>query len=586
MVFSIRHKITFTYALLFVLIFLVLGIWLSGVFSQQYEENLETSMANDARLMAGLIDITDSLGLKDFTGLAGSELDVRVTVVDSQGFPLAETARPVEELENHISRPEIKAAVGGEVGISRRYSTTVKAEMLYLAAPIYDSQGRTIGALRLARSLEEISAAIGKLRMAIFWVLLVGLGVSWILGWLLARAITRPLATLTRKARDFGKGNFINYKEIPANDEIGELELVFNDMATDILRSMAVQDLERTQVEQILRYLPVGVLVIGENGLLLAVNNFARELLDANPSGENMPLTHLTRNWQVNNFVKALLSTKEDRQQEIVITKDSQILYIRMRGAIVKRAQDGSQGEVVVVLQDVTDLRVLEQQRKDLVANVSHELRTPLTAIQGFSETLLDEMVDENTTRHFLNIIRQESLRLSRLLNDLLNLSRLEGSSKRKLGICNLREVTEAVVKLLNELAIARGKELLVAVPQDIDVNVDSGYVEQILMNYIDNAIKYTPQGTKIQVDAEIQDNGFVRVVVLDTGPGIALHAQKRLFERFYRLEKSRGGEAGSTGLGLAIVKHIVEGFGGKVGVVSHPGSGTSFWATLPLNNK
>ena len=582
MFFSIRHKITLTYALLFVLIFLVLGTWLSGVLARQYEQNLETNLLNNARLVAGFINQVDAESLKGYVDKVGEELEVRVTVIDAQGLPLAETDRTLGELDNHLDRPEVQKALIGDVGVARRFSSTLNANMLYVAAPIPGDDGIT-GVMRLSRSLTDIKAATRNIRLVIFGAMIAGLGFSGLFGWLLARAITRSVETLIRKARDFGKGSFSNHKEVRSRDEIGELELVFNDMADSILTNMASQDRERSRVEKILRYLPVGVLVIDGNGLLVAANNAAREILGSSPGGEKQPLTHLTRNWQVNEFVNTLLVNREDSQQEIILSGGNGRQFIRLRGAAVVKAGAGEQGEVVVVLQDVTDLRLMEQQRKDLVANVSHELRTPLTAIQGFAETLLEEDMDTETSRHFIGIIRQESVRLSRLLNDLLNLSRLEGKARRKQGTSNLREVATGVVKVMSEMAKARGKELNAEIGDEIVVDVEQDYVEQILTNFIDNALKFTPEGTRVRVVSEVQDNGFVRLAVLDTGPGISPEEQKRLFERFFRIDKARGRDAGGTGLGLAIVKHIVEGFGGQVGVVSHPGSGTSFWATLPI---
>lgn len=580
---GLRYKITITYSLLFCLILSGLGIWLAGVFSQQYENSLETRLKNDASLTAGFISRAEPELLDEVASQVSEELGVRVTIINSIGQPLAETARPVEELENHIERPEIQAALRGELGESRRYSATVGADLLYVAAPFHDSAGQIAGVVRLSYSLKEIQFATRRIRLLIFGALMVGLGVSLVLGWLITGAATRSLAVLSRRAKDFGQGSFSNHREIRSRDEIGQLEMVFNEMAARVISSMAKQDRERIRVEQILRSLPVGVLVVDRAGTLVAANDAAGDILNANPAGINKSLIGFTRNWDINAFVSSLLSGRDPGKQEMAISNGEGRKHILLQGAPVPAGNQGTRDEVVVVLQDVTGIRQLEQQRRDLVANVSHELRTPLTAIQGFAETLLEEKVDDATAQHFIEIIRQESLRLSRLLNDLLNLSRLESGSRRKQGITRLKQAAEDVAGLLRELARARGKDLIVDIAGDILVSVDRDYVEQILMNYIDNALKYTPEGTEIRVGAEVQDDGFARLFVLDNGPGIPPQEQKRLFERFFRVDKSRGREAGGTGLGLAIVKHIVEGFGGGVGVVSYPGSGTSFWATLPL---
>jgi two-component system phosphate regulon sensor histidine kinase PhoR len=292
----------------------------------------------------------------------------------------------------------------------------------------------------------------------------------------------------------------------------------------------------------------------------------------------------LTRNYQLLTFVRELAQGKApERVETDTFSEDSRRKTLRLMGTTI---QQGASTEIVVVLQDITDLKLLEQQRKDLVANISHEIRTPLTAIQGFAETLLDQETDLDTTRSFLGIIRDEAVRLSRLLSDILNLSRLEGGRSRKTGFCNLLEVAEDVVSILSEQARAKEQKLAININQKINVAVEGDYVRQVMMNYVDNAVKYSPQGTEIKIGAEIQDNGMARIAVIDNGPGISPQDQQRVFERFFRVDRSRQRQAGGTGLGLSIVKHLVEGFGGEVGVISHPGFGTSFWATLPLQRR
>jgi len=267
MFFSVRHKITLAYSLLFVLIFSGLGLWLSAGFSQRYESNIENSLINEARLLAVFVDFADNEALSQFANRAGVELDVRVTVVDRHGLPLAETARPVGELESHFDRPEIQTALGGEVGVERRFSTTVGADLLYVAVPV--SNGETTGVLRLSRSLKDIALATRNIRYLILAGTLIGLSVTGLMGWLMAKVVTQPLATLTRKARDFEQGQFHDRREISANDELGELEQVFDFMAASIIHNMDKQVKERAQVEQILRYLPVGVLVVSASSILL-----------------------------------------------------------------------------------------------------------------------------------------------------------------------------------------------------------------------------------------------------------------------------------------------------------------------------
>lgn len=538
---------------------------------------MEQQLINDTRLLARLVPLeTDRL--EDFARQTSLELDLRVTIIDIQGLPLAETERPVDELENHLQRPEIQAALMGKTEINRRYSATLGTDMVYAAAPVLDGDGNFAAVLRLARSLAQVTAAVGQIRWVIFGAMLTGMAAVWILSAVLTGTFTRSLAALTRKARDFGRGHFRNQKEIASNDEIGQLEQVFNEMGDNIVRVMTSLTRERARVEHILRQLPVGVMVVDREGSVIAVNAVAQDILGTT-KGEGLLVSQLTRNYQVNKFVGNLLAEGQNKQDEVnILDEAGRTKNIRLSGATVA----GMNKEVVIVLQDITDLRQLEQQRKDLVANISHELRTPLTAIRGFAETVLDGQLDQDTARHFLDIIRSESLHLSRLLNELLNLSRLESGFRRKQGTSSVRQVAREAAELLGDMAAARETKIEIDMATDVQVAVEQDYLEQIIVNYIDNAIKYTPPGTKIKITADRMDDGFVRIAVTDNGPGIPGEDQDRLFQRFFRVEKSRKREAGGTGLGLTIVKHVVEGFGGQVGVVSHPQTGTSFWATLP----
>ncbi len=583
MFFSIRHKLALTSVIVFTIIFLTLGVYLSNYFASDYRESLEASLLSDASLAAGFVDDLQPAKLAAVVSRLGDNLDLRVTVVDLQGVPLAETDTPVDEMENHIDRPEVQSALQGNAATSKRYSATLGMEMLYGAAPIYDDQGEIVAVFRLSQSLEQVDQAVADIRRIIFVAMFSGLLVAGVATGIVAGFTTRSVAILSKKARDFGQGVVNTRREVDSNDEIGHLEQVFNEMAENIVSVMSKSDQERTRVEHILHQLPVGVLVVARDGTLVAANTAAREILGTDSEAQGKQLSQFSRNYQVNQFVMDLLAEKRHKQTEVELAgKNDDVSYIQLRGAAL--GEDNR--EAVVVLQDVSGLRHLEQNRRDLVANISHELRTPLTAIRGFAETLLEGQLDDETVRNFLDIIRTESLRMSRMLNDLLNLSRLESGIKRKEGHSSVSQVAGDVIRLFGELATAKDIKFSVDVQEDIEVAVERDYLEQVLMNYIDNAIRYTPRGTKVTVRAERLDNGFVNIAVSDDGPGIPESDQAKVFQRFYRVEKSRQREAGGTGLGLAIVRHLVEGFGGQVGVVSNPRTGTSFWATLPGRKK
>ncbi|WP_353894221.1 ATP-binding protein [Proteinivorax hydrogeniformans] len=580
--FSIRGKISVTYGILFLLIVLILGSYLSYFLGKQYKGSLEENISNNANLLSSFIESMDEGGLQSFSEETSDKLGARVTIIDIDGNPISETAKPPHYLENHIDRPEIQGAIKGRVTTEQRYSRTMATDMLYSAAPILDNDGQVIGFFRLAKPLDEIRSAISQIRFVVYVGFSVGIILVWIIGGFLAKAITKPLGVLMNKAKRAGRGNFSNIKEIYSRDEIGQLEDVFNEMGQNLGLMVEDLDKERIRLTRILDNLPVGVLVINHECRLLTSNHTARHILGYQQGEEKPYLNTLTDNYNINKFVNEIINSGKQQNTEIILGegRDEQ-RYLQVMGAVVYKNEYGENEEVVIVLHDVSNLKELELMRKDLVANVSHELRTPLTAVQGFAETLLEEKLDEETQAHFIKIIKNESIRLSSLLEDLLTLSKLEGAEERKTGCCNVKGAALKVVDLLNQKIIQKKHNVNIEIDEDLNVGVYCDYIEQVLLNYVENSVKYTPDGTDIKISALKEDNNFIRLIVRDNGSGIPLKDQKRVFERFFRVDRSRESQLGGTGLGLSIVKHIVEGFGGEVGLISNK-DGTSFWATLP----
>ncbi|WP_350342620.1 ATP-binding protein [Proteinivorax tanatarense] len=582
MKFSIRGKLTLTYGILFLLIVIILGTYLSIFFADQYISELSQNLSNNSLLLSSFITDMDEESLHNFAFSASQNLEARVTIIGIDGQPIAETSKPYKFMDNHLDRPEIQKAKQGKVATEKRYSETIRSEMLYSAAPIYDSKDQLVGFVRLAKSLEEIDDKITQIRFVVYGGLLVGLVLVWVIGGVLSKAITKPLRVLMNKAKRAGEGKFSSIKEIYSNDEIGELEEVINDMGRNLGEMVDDLDKERLRLRRILDNLPVGVLVVNNYGVVLTSNSAAGKIFEYQNYNETTYLNSLIENYNINEFANEIMETGEQKNKEITLKqKNGDKKFLHLAGAVVYKSQYAVNEEAVIVIHDVSDLKQLELIRKDLVANVSHELRTPLTAVQGFAETLLEEELDCATQNHFLRIIKDESTRLSELLNDLLALSKLEGDEERKSGVCNVKSAVLKVLDLLNNKIKDKKHKVHVNINDNLDVGVYCDYLEQVMLNYVENAIKYTPEGSDIKISAVKEDNGFVRLIVRDNGPGIPIADQERVFERFFRVDRSRERKLGGTGLGLSIVKHIVEGFGGNVGVVSNK-DGTSFWATLP----
>ncbi len=508
----------------------------------------------------------------------------RLTIIAPDGSVLGDSwvqGKKFAHLENHATRPEVMAAVENGEGSSERYSSTIGANLLYVARRIPVAKGWAI--VRAAYPLSSVEASLASVR-ALLWV---GVGIALALAALLSiffsRQVAAPLRALTAAADQVAGGDFGVRLHAPGGGELADLAGAFNRMAGEVGRLISEINTERGQARRILSAIQEGILLLDAGGKAVAANRAFLEMFGiAEAAVQGRAPLDLVRSDAVQKAVEAVRQGNAESESEFVWNGSKDERIIELVAAAVRESA-GPAG-VVLVFRDLTRTRRLEQVRKDFVANVSHELRTPLTSIRGYGETLARKLEGQETLHQFANSIVRASEGLTALVNDLLDLSRLERPDfalERTGG--DLREAAAQAMDLLRERFAQKRIRLSLEAAEGVGrASFDHRLIGQVLANLLDNALKYTPEGGDVVVRVSAE-NGFVLADVRDTGPGIPEKDLPRLFERFYRVDKGRSRELGGTGLGLAIVKHIVARHGGSVGVENRREGGTRFWFTLPV---
>jgi two-component system, OmpR family, phosphate regulon sensor histidine kinase PhoR len=513
----------------------------------------------------------------------------RVTLIAVDGRVVGESERSAEELgllENHGARPEVKAALQGRLGRDLRESVTVHAPLLYVALPVRDS-GRVIGVLRVALPLSAVTAAYGTLHQVMLAGGAVALVAALGIGLFVAGRVTRPVVDMQSIARQMSQGNFRVRAPTRSPDEIGALGRSLNVMATRLREKIEDLEHERSKVTAILDGMVEGVIAVDGHEHIFLMNERARIIFNLGAvRGERKPFLEVIRNAELHEVFRAshAAAPGEVVRREISLTlPPGRVLQVH---GVPLRLGGGETG-VIIVLHDISELRRLEQVRTEFVANVSHELRTPLTAIHGYVETLLGGALEEpENARRFLEIVNRQTERLGRLIDDLTELSNIElGKVSLRLAPTRLDEVLDSVFAVILPRARAGQVSVTAETPPGLSaVKADHDRLAQILINLVDNAVKYTPGGGAVTVRAMEREPGVVEISVADTGVGIPSSDLPRITERFYRVDRARSRELGGTGLGLAIVKHLVLAHGGHLMIESEMGLGTTVRFTLPVS--
>jgi len=585
----LRTKIfwKFFFAYLFVI---ALFLLISYFFLRSYLKN-EMAVETAHHLDQILIQTRDSLeaGGQPRVGIGSAEwdplidrlsrdLEVRISLIDLHGKVLADSGLSGSELtnlENHRDRPEFIQALDKGYGQSLRYSSTVKAPMMYVARP---SSG---GVIRTAMPLSGLSRSYQRLNRLLWAGLLLGAGIAMAFSFFLARYFSKPLKELSQAAFQMAEGNLNIKVSTGRNDEIGLLTRRFNLLSENLNQLIQKISDEKNQLQVILESMVEGVMVFDSYGKLLLTNEALREIFEISPSYEGHTPLDLIRNAGLHEVVREALNGRGSAEREIQILRGGALKYVMVHASPLK-SQERFQGSVLV-FHDITPLRRLENIRKEFVANASHELKTPLAAIKGYTETLLaGALHDEKNAMNFLKVVDQHADRLNQIIQDLLDLSKIESAQYE------LRLEKISLAGLVEELRLTFQKELeskkmtLDILPAAVaEVWADPSALRQILSNLVDNAVKYSGSGGKIALRV-VPSGPSIQFCVEDQGPGISPEHLPRVFERFYRVDSSRSRGLGGTGLGLSIVKHLVQLHGGEAWAESELGRGSRFYFMIP----
>ena len=562
---------------------LVVALLLSSQVREQQRDAIAQRLTDEARLIADLLSAAPTLrgaALDDEADRLGQYISGRVTLIAEDGTVVADSTQTLDELatlENHASRPEVVAARETGLGDSQRYSTTVRADLLYVAARATHPVVRYV---RVALPLTVIDGQLAAIRYSTLVALGAAIPIALVLAWLLSAPLARRVQAIARVASRYSSGDLSQPAYDYGADELGTVARVLDASVQELGRRLDELSRDRARTDAILTGMMEGVLVVDRDGRLQLVNHAAQQMLHVDGSATGRRYVEVIRHPDIAAQLGSALRGEDVGSRELSLVRDPGRTFVSRAAAVASAGGGGA----VLVLHDVSDLRRMDQMRRDFVANVSHELRTPLTAIRGYVEALIDDPADAANTRRFLDIIRGQSTRMDRLVTDLLRLARLDARQEAlERAPCDLQQLFEEVAADLAPSIDARRQRITIDVPADArEASVDAAKLHDVVRNLVENAVHYSPEGADVHVGAA-RDARAYTITVTDSGPGIPPEDLTRVFERFYRVDKSRS-RPGGTGLGLAIVKHLVELHGGTVTAANRPEGGAVFTVTLPAS--
>jgi len=568
----LRRRIFFKLMCSFLLVIaasaIALEVSVRQVWDRVLHDQIERNLKQKTVMFAGRVESDRQHSISDIAAQAGQAAGARATVIDPTGRVLADSQSDAAEMENERRRKEFVEALAGQVGEEERNSEPIGVPFLYVAAPVSG------GAVRLAYPLSEIESANQTLNTALLWGSLGAFFFAILVAAAASQYVARRLRRIVNFAERIAAGDLTARIASSSADEIGQVAAALDQTALQLERSFARVQTGQRELETLLNSMQDAVIAVDPDNHVLWANRRMDSML---PHGSrlNAPLVDSVRDPDFLSAIQAALSEKAAisvRSNSIIAGRTFDVTAAPMPG-----------GGAVAVLRDLTKAERMEKTRRDFIANVSHELRTPLTSIQGYAETLLDSVPESNHAREFLEIIRKNATRMSRLTEDLLTLARVE-SGEQRFDVQEVapEELLQDVLESFREIARSYEVELVEENSTGPDfVNADREAIHQVFSNLIENALKYAAKGKKIMLGARRID-GFIEFSVRDFGPGISSEHLPRLFERFYRVDKARSRESGGTGLGLAIAKHIVLAHGGSIHAESELNHGSNFLFTLP----
>lgn len=578
-----RWRLALPFAFLFLAAMGGLGVYLSNYIERTYLADLQSKLHSQANLLADQLEETFS------TPEPGLDLDararhwssfegMRVTIISIDGRVVGESSEDNALLENHLNRPEIQAALLSGSGSAIRYSQTLNIQMMYVAVPIHVND-KTNGFVRVALPLTQVQANVEHIRQAIVQTTIGVTILTVVLALWIAGRISAPLQELTAAARKLAGGQLSPVKIVNGSSEMNELAQVFNDMATQIDGHIAALNAESDKLSTVLRQMTDGVMLIDADHNVRLMNPAAERMFDVKEADAlGCPASGVLQYYQFVELWKECSRTGQAQSAAVDLRRPKLSLQV-----VATPLGESMPGAILMVFQDITQIRQLEIIRRDFLSNISHELRSPLASLKALTDTLRDGAIDDPpAAHHFLDSMETELDALTHLVTELLELARIEsGQVPLQLKPVSPEKLVASAAERMRLQADRAGLTLLLECDSSLpEVLADEPRLEQVLVNLLQNAIKFTPAGGLVTLSASRQKDEVI-LSVRDTVIGISRENLPRIFERFFKADKSRS--KGGTGLGLAIARHLVEAHGGRIWVESVEGQGSTFFLTLRL---
>jgi two-component system phosphate regulon sensor histidine kinase PhoR len=580
---SIQWRITLSFVLLVIISMTILGIFLTNHVRSSQLESLRSELENEARIVAqvSLPVIVEKDAVEELESLVdelGKQTEARITIIALDGTVLGDSEEDASSMENHATRPEFIDAFSTGFGESTRYSTTLGFEMMYVAVPV-SSQDNILGAVRVSLPLTTVESLVNDVIVTLIIAIVLAVLLVILALWLIARLLTRPIRVVADASRKIAMGELDQKIPVIGEDESRELAAAFNQMSAKLKETVETISDDRARLSSVLDNMADGVIMTDREGSIVLANRTINEIFQT--SSESLldkPIIETMRDHEINEILKSCL----EENKEYVAQFES-IMSRRFIRAIAIPIAGTKFSGALLLFQDLTELTGLQTMRRELIGNISHEFRTPLAGIKAMVETLEESAInDKDAARDFLSRINSEVDRLTQLVTELTELSRIEtGKTELELEPLDLGPIIAGVITELEPQAKRKGVSIINKSGGNLPpANADKERIRQVVVNLLHNAIKFTGSGREITVTTRVDDDS-VTVNIADTGIGIARDDLPHIFERFYKADRSRAG--GGTGMGLAIAKHIIEAHGGSIKAQSEEGKGSTFSFSLPL---
>ncbi|MBZ0201489.1 MAG: PAS domain-containing protein [Ignavibacteria bacterium] len=580
-------KIYYVLAAFSIIPLIVLGFYASSMFNDSLITNDSEILKVRTRLIKDKLESipVDSADLNTLALKLDSLSSSRITFILPNGKVAADSREDASHMDNHADRPEVIEAINKGIGISQRFSFTIKEDYLYSAMPVYDNQKNLKLIVRSGYPLSGVRKEARNANIAIVLSIVLLSGIILVVGYISLKSILNPISLIKSGAERFAGGEFDKKIFPPENDELKSIANSLNIMARQLDEKLDIIGEQSNLQKAVLESMKEGVLAVDYDERILLINKTAEDILGiTDKSAHGKTLQEVIRISEIQKFFKKIISEGNPHESEIILQHEKE-KYLQLSGTLLYDIDNNALGSLVV-FNDISNLKHLDTIKKDLVANVSHELKTPVTTIKGFIETLREGAIkDTKNAERFLEIIAKHIDRLNLIIDDLLILAKLEDKPDEiEYENENILKVLKSVIEDFEFKTSEKKISIEVKCDDKLEGRINKNLMEQAIGNLIDNAIKYSDKKSEIEIGAYEKDRTLV-IYVKDSGYGISEEHMPRLFERFYRIDKGRSREEGGTGLGLAIVKHIVNGMNGIIEVDSKPGSGSTFTIKIPQEN-